>query len=112
MDPSFTEDAAGLRRAIEYYADQGWTDGLPVVPVTESYLASFLAQSDRDPGDVLLDMPHLNRALTVRLAAINAALAAARPSTSPSSSRRGSRWSPRGTSAGPSGSPPPGPPRS
>ena len=64
------EDAAGLRRAMEYYDGQGWTDGLPVVPVTESYLASFLAQAGRDPDDVLLDMPHLNRALTVRLAAI------------------------------------------
>jgi hypothetical protein len=84
VDPSFVDDAAvddaaGLRRAIEYYADQGWTDGLPVVPVTESYLASFLAQAGRDPGEVLLDMPHLNRALTVRLAAINAALAGCKP---------------------------------
>ena len=73
------EDAAGLRRAMEYYDGQGWTDGLPVVPVTESYLASFLAQAGRDPDDVLLGMPHLNRELTVRLAAINAALAGCRP---------------------------------
>jgi len=79
VDPSFTEDAAGLRRAMEYYADQGWTDGLPVVPVTESYLAGFLARTSRDPGDVLLAMPHLNRSCTVRLAAINAALAGCRP---------------------------------
>jgi len=79
VDPSFVEDAAGLRQAMEYYDGQGWTDGLPVVPVTESYLASFLAQAGRDPDDVLLDMPHLNRALTVRLAAINAALAGCRP---------------------------------
>jgi hypothetical protein len=27
-------DPADIRRAMEYYADQGWTDGLPVVPVT------------------------------------------------------------------------------
>ena len=47
MDPSFVEDAAGLRQAMEYYADRGWTDGLPVVPVTESYLAGFLAQTRR-----------------------------------------------------------------
>ena len=79
MDPSFAQDAAGLRQAMEYYADQDWTDGLPVVPVTESYLAEFLALSGRDPGDVLLGMPHLNRELTVRLAAINAALAGCRP---------------------------------
>ena len=79
MDASFVEDAAAVRRAMEYYADQGWTDGLPVVPVTESYLAEFLAQTGRDPGDVLLAMPQLNRACTVRLAAINAALAGCRP---------------------------------
>jgi hypothetical protein len=79
LDASFVEDAAAVRAAMEYYADQGWTDGLPVVPVTESYLAEFLAQAGRDPGDVLLDMPQLNRALTVRLAAINAALAGCRP---------------------------------
>jgi hypothetical protein len=79
VDAPFVEDAAGLRRAMEYYMDQGWTDGLPVVPVTESYLAEFLAQTDRDPSDVLLPMPQLNRACTVRLAAINAALAGCRP---------------------------------
>ena len=79
MDPSFADDAAGLRQAMEYYDGQGWTDGLPVVPVTESYLASFLRVAGREPDDVLLDMPHLNRALTVRLAAINAALAGCRP---------------------------------
>ena len=79
MDPTVIEDAAALRRAMEYYADQGWTDGLPVVPVTESYLTEFLAQTDRHPGDVLLPMPQLSRACTVRLAAINAALAGCRP---------------------------------
>jgi hypothetical protein len=72
-------DPAGIRRAMDYYSERGWTDGLPVVPVTESYLAEFLATTDRDPGSVLLAMPHLNRHCTVRLAAINAALAGCRP---------------------------------
>ncbi|HEX5299343.1 MAG TPA: hypothetical protein VFW50_20350 [Streptosporangiaceae bacterium] len=36
-------DAEEIRRAMEYYDAMGWTDGLPVVPVTESYLAGFLA---------------------------------------------------------------------
>jgi hypothetical protein len=72
-------DPAEIRRAMEYYAERGWTDGLPVVPVTESYLADFLATTSRDPADVLLDMPQLNRRCTVRLAAINAALAGCRP---------------------------------
>ena len=72
-------DPAEIRRAMEYYADRGWTDGLPVVPVTESYLAEFLATTGRDPEDLLLEMPHLNRRCTVRLAAINAALAGCWP---------------------------------
>jgi hypothetical protein len=72
-------DPGEVLRAMEYYAEKGWTDGLPVVPVTESYLAGFLAQTNRDPDEVLLAMPHLNRELTVRLAAINAALAGCRP---------------------------------
>jgi hypothetical protein len=72
-------DPAEIRRAMEYYAERGWTDGLPVVPVTESYLAEFLASTSRAPDDVLLEVPHLNKRLTVRLAAINAGLAGCRP---------------------------------
>ncbi|MBO0775370.1 MAG: hypothetical protein J2P34_03580, partial [Actinobacteria bacterium] len=72
-------DAAAIHEAMEYYAARDWTDGLPVVPVTGSYLAAFLARTSRDPGEVVLAMPHLNRQCTVRLAAINAALAGCRP---------------------------------
>jgi len=72
-------DAAEIRRVMEYYAGRDWTDGLPVVPVTESYLAEFLARTARDPDEVVLSMPHLNRQCTVRLAAINAGLAGCRP---------------------------------
>jgi hypothetical protein len=73
------EDPAEIRRAQEYYTEHGWTDGLPVVPVTESYLSEFLATTSRDPGEVLIPMAHLNKNLTVRLAAINAALAGCLP---------------------------------
>jgi hypothetical protein len=72
-------DMDTLRRVQEYYADQGWTDGLPVVPVTDSYLAEFLAQTDRAPEDVVFRMNHLDRSCTVRSAAINAAMAGCRP---------------------------------
>ncbi len=74
-----TADPAQVRDLMEYYAERGWTDGLPVVPVTESYLAEFLARTGRKPDEVLFSMPHLNRDLSVRLAAINAALAGCRP---------------------------------
>jgi hypothetical protein len=72
-------DAAEIRDAMEYYASQGWTDGLPVVPVTDSYLAEFLARTSQAPDDVVFAMPHLNRQCTVRLAAINAAMAGCLP---------------------------------
>lgn len=76
-------DGAEIRRVIEYYYEQGWTDGLPVMPVTESYLDEFLAATPRDPDEVLIPMPHLNKNLTVRLAALNAALAGCLPSYLP-----------------------------
>src|SRR5689334_100733 len=60
---------------MEYYDAMGWTDGLPVVPVTESYLAGFLAQTSRAPDEVVFAMPHLNRRCTVRLAAITGTIA-------------------------------------
>jgi len=72
-------DIDELRRVMEEYADRGWTDGLPVMPVTESYLAEFLARTTRPPDEVLLAMPHLERECTVRTAAINAAMAGCRP---------------------------------
>jgi hypothetical protein len=72
-------DVEESRRVMEDYFERGWTDGLPVMPVTDSVLASFLAFTTRDPDEVLLAMPHLNRECTVRLAAINAAMAGCRP---------------------------------
>jgi hypothetical protein len=78
MEPPLV-DGTQIRAAIEYYSEQGWTDGLPVVPATESYVREFLDRTKRDPGEVLLDMNHLDRHLTVRLAAINAALAGCLP---------------------------------
>ena len=83
IDDAPLADPAEVRRAMEFYSSRGWTDGLPVVPVTESYLAEFLAATARAPSDVVLPMPHLNRALTVRLAAINAALAGCLPAYFP-----------------------------
>src|SRR5688572_4505765 len=72
-------DADRVREVLEYYWAKDWTDGLPVVPVTESYLERFLATVPHDSADVLFTIPHLNRSLTVRLAAINAAMAGCLP---------------------------------
>ncbi len=72
-------DADRIREVLEYYWAKEWTDGLPVVPATDSYVSRFLATVERDPDDVLFTITHLNRHLTVRLAAINAAMAGCLP---------------------------------
>jgi hypothetical protein len=67
------------RAAIEYAYDQGWTDGLPVVPVTRPMVEEFLAQTSRPADEVVAAVPHLRRECTVEQAAVNAALAGCRP---------------------------------
>jgi len=67
------------RAAIEHAYDQGWTDGLPVVPVTRPMVEEFLAQTPRPADEVIAAVPHLNRECTVEQAAVNAALAGCRP---------------------------------
>jgi hypothetical protein len=67
------------RAAIEYAYEKGWTDGLPVVPVTRPLVEEFLAQTSRPADEVVAAVTHLNRACTVEQAAVNAALAGCRP---------------------------------
>jgi len=77
--PALTVDhVKDLRRVIEYYFDQGWTDGLPVVPVTEEMVQEFLDVAGRDPAEKVAVVEHLGRACTVELAAIAAAMAGCR----------------------------------
>jgi hypothetical protein len=68
-----------LQRAIEYCYQQGWTDGLPVVPVTEETVRAFLERTSRDPGEEIAAVAHLGRACTVEAAAVAAAMAGCRP---------------------------------
>lgn len=80
LDP----DAAGLdpdaaQRAIEYCYEQGWSDGLPLVPATRPLVGQFLAQTSRAPDEVIGSLEQVGRDCTVELAAINAAMAGCRP---------------------------------
>ena len=65
---------------MEDYSERGWTDGLPVMPVTESYLAEFL-EPDRPRSRTRCSWrcPTSTASCTVRTAAINAAMAGCRP---------------------------------
>ncbi|HKT02988.1 MAG TPA: hypothetical protein VJT31_25950 [Rugosimonospora sp.] len=65
--------------AIEYCYDQGWSDGLPLVPASRPLVDAFLAQTARPPEEVIGRHPQTDRECTVELAAINAAMAGCRP---------------------------------
>jgi hypothetical protein len=73
------EQVIGARAAIEYYYEQGWTDGLPVVPPIQQFVDEFVAHSGRQPDEVISYQDHLFRQCTVRQAAINAVMAGCKP---------------------------------
>ena len=74
-----TSDAEAAQRAIEYAFEQGWTDGLPIVPATEGLLDRFLATTPRAPEEVVCSGPQWDVSCTVAQAAVNAIMSGCRP---------------------------------
>lgn len=72
-------DGDAAQAAIEHTYDQGWSDGLPLVPATRPMVDRFLATTPRSPEEVLATLDHIGRSCTVELAAINAVMAGCRP---------------------------------
>jgi hypothetical protein len=72
-----------LTRAYEHAYEQGWTDGLPIIPASPGAVQRFIAASGR-PGDELIGVlpPRKGRA-TVEAIAINAVMAGCRPEYMP-----------------------------
>jgi hypothetical protein len=67
------------RQAIEHAYEKGWTDGLPIVPVTAPVVEEFLATTPRPRAEVIAALSHLDVECTVEQAAVNAAMAGCRP---------------------------------
>jgi len=63
----------------DYYDEQGWTDGLPVVPATEELVCRMLAGSTGAPNDSLGIIQPRNARVTLEKIAINAVMAGCRP---------------------------------
>ncbi|MCB2058881.1 MAG: hypothetical protein KDE55_24295 [Novosphingobium sp.] len=57
--------------------EEGWGDGLPLIPPTESRVRTFLAENDRYPDEVIASLPPSNAECTVEKIAINAVMAGA-----------------------------------
>jgi hypothetical protein len=75
-----TDDPVALAKsAIEYCYEQGWTDGLPVVPATRSDVDACLATTPHPAEEIIGSQPHLSRSITVAQAAANAIMAGCKP---------------------------------
>ncbi len=72
-------DPDAAQAAIEHCYDQGWSDGLPLVPATRPLVEKFLAAAGRSPDEIIGRLPQLDRTVTVELAAINAVMAGCLP---------------------------------
>lgn len=73
-------DVADSFDAIQdYYEEQGWTDGLPVVPATEESVRRMLGAFGEDPAQSLGVIQPRNAQVTLEKVAINAVMAGCRP---------------------------------
>ena len=70
------EDAV---EAVEFYLEQGWTDGLPVVPPTVERVSRFLEHAGRSASEIVGAEPVKGRVVTVEKVAVNAAMAGCLP---------------------------------
>jgi hypothetical protein len=72
-------EVAPLEDEMELLFDRGWTDGLPVTPPTEARVLAMLDGTDRDPGELLGEVPPDMGPCTIEKVAINAVMAGCRP---------------------------------
>ena len=68
---------------IEVCYENGWTDGLPVVPPTPERVERMLSGTDRDPDELIAAVPPKWGRATVEKVAINAIMAGCKPAYLP-----------------------------
>ena len=73
----------GFEQVNDFYCDNEWSDGLPIVPPTRERVERFLAFTERRPDEVLGVMQPDNRAATVWSVAVNGVMAGCRPEYMP-----------------------------
>jgi hypothetical protein len=67
----------------EWYAEQGWTDGLPIVPPTPAKVEAMVTALGGDPDATLLRIPPRWGVLTREVLAVNMVMAGCLPAYSP-----------------------------
>ena len=69
--------------AFDFFMQQDWTDGLPVIPPTLDRVAAMLAGGGVSEDEILGSVPARNRTVTAGLAAVNAVMAGCLPAYFP-----------------------------
>jgi hypothetical protein len=78
----------------ETFFENGWTDGLPIVPPTPERVEAMLAAADVIDERILIGViPARGKGITLEQAAVHAVMAGCRRSTSPLWWRRSRRCS-------------------
>jgi len=72
-----------LTRGYEHAYEQGWTDGLPIIPATPEAVQQFVAASGRKADDLIALLPPRKGRATVEVIAVNAIMAGCRPEYMP-----------------------------
>jgi hypothetical protein len=72
-----------ISKAYEHAYDQGWTDGLPIIPATPEAVQRFIAVSGRPAEAVIGILPPRKGRATVEVIAVNAVMAGCRPEYMP-----------------------------
>src|ERR1700747_1912615 len=68
---------------VEWYFEQGWTDGLPVVPPTRAQVDAVVDALGGDPDIVECQVPPRHGSLTREVLAINIVMAGCKPEYAP-----------------------------
>jgi hypothetical protein len=80
---SATYDLADALDANEFYQQQGWTDGLPIVAPTAERVREFLDTAGLTPGDIVGVEAVRQRPISAEKVAINAVMAGCLPGYMP-----------------------------
>jgi len=80
---SRTFEVPDFTAAQALYEERGWTDGLPVVPPTESAVAACIEEALTTPDELVGIEPVRARPITVEKLAVNAVMAGCRPADFP-----------------------------
>ena len=82
-DPTVAEAPAAAEDLVEWYYEQGWTDGLPVVPPTAEKVAAAVDALGGEAGHAETRVPPRWATLTRELLAVNTVMAGGKPEYAP-----------------------------